>query len=257
MCQFGHPPSSRVTGDVCIMGSLITGDRVVGRKLGMCPGAVLREGVSPAVNMLTAVFLSTLLMLGGLGGAAASDLQVYGKSIHTDKTLLSSDDGRHTVKKQPHQQTKSEIRRSLDLDSFNIQVTPATSKISLPIITKLYAPTAQPLHRHSNMPMRFGRDSNPGDDRFPNSTPNMPQRFGRSWEEIKMCPQCPGVRKALSPVLPERFGKNTLHWSLLRTLANAQLFNTGLHWADDFDFTASSEEVEMQEKTFKGRKRST
>ncbi|XP_070778332.1 pro-FMRFamide-related neuropeptide VF [Enoplosus armatus] len=202
--------------------------------------------------MLTMVFLSTLLLLGGLGGAAASDLQVYGKSIHSDKTLLNSDDGRHTVRKQPQQQTKSAIRRSLDLDSFNIHVTPTASKISLPTIIKLYPPTAKPLHQHSNMPMRFGRESSPGDDRSPNSNPNMPQRFGRTLEENKMCAECPGVPEAPNPVLPQRFGRNNPYWSLLKTLATVQLLNTGLHWAEDFDFTTSSEEVEMQERTFKG-----
>ncbi|XP_040909757.1 pro-FMRFamide-related neuropeptide VF [Toxotes jaculatrix] len=202
--------------------------------------------------MLTTMFLSVLLMLGGLGGAAASDLQVYGKSIHKDKTLLSSQDGRHTARKQPHQQTKGEIRRSLDLESFNVHVTPTTSKISLPTIIKLYPPVAKPLHLHANMPMRFGRESDPSDDRAPNSNPNMPQRFGRSWEVIQMCAECPRVREAPDPVLPQRFGRNSLYWSLLGTLNNEELLNTGLHWAEDFDFTTSSEEVEVEEKTFKG-----
>ncbi|XP_023286754.1 uncharacterized protein LOC111673268 [Seriola lalandi dorsalis] len=208
--------------------------------------------MSLAVNMSTTMFLSALLMLGGLGGATASDLQVYGKLIHSDKTLLSSEDGRHTVRKQPHQQTNSEIRRSLDLESFNMHVTPTTSKISLPSIIKLYPPTAKPVHMHANMPMRFGRESDPGDDRAPNSNPNMPQRFGRSWEVIRMCAECPDIREAPNPALPERLGRNSPFWILLRTLASEQLFNTGLHWAEDFDFTTSSEEVEMEEKTFKG-----
>ncbi|XP_041811878.1 pro-FMRFamide-related neuropeptide VF [Chelmon rostratus] len=199
--------------------------------------------------MLTALFLSTLLMLGGLGGAAASDLQVYGKSVHSDNTLSRGDGGR-TARKQPHLQTKGEIRRSLDLGSFNVQVTPTTSKISQPAIVKLYPPTAKPLHLHANMPMRFGRENNPGDDRSPNSTPNMPQRFGRSWEIIQMCAECPGAREAA--VSPQRFGRNSLFWSLLKTLANAQLLNTGLHWAEDFDFTTISEELEMQQESFKG-----
>ena len=57
--------------------------------------------VSPAANMLTAVFLSALLMLWASGGAEASDLRVSGKSIHTDKSLSDSD-GRHSVRKQLH-----------------------------------------------------------------------------------------------------------------------------------------------------------
>lgn len=55
--------------------------------------------VSPAANMLTAVFLSTLLMLWVFGGAEASDLRVSGKSIHSDRSL-SDNDGRHSVRKQ-------------------------------------------------------------------------------------------------------------------------------------------------------------
>ncbi|XP_031710169.1 pro-FMRFamide-related neuropeptide VF [Anarrhichthys ocellatus] len=200
--------------------------------------------------MLTAVFLLALLMLGGLGGAAASHLQVYGKSINSDKTLMSSNDGGHTVKKQPHQQ--SEIRRSLDLESYNVLVTPRTNKISLPSIIKLYPPTAKPLHLHGNMPMRFGRESVPGDDKSPNSPPNMPQRFGRSWGAIQLFTEGPNVREAQNPVLPQRFGRSSPYRRLLRTLVNEKLLNTGLHWAKDFDFTTSSEEVEVQEKSFRG-----
>ncbi|XP_031179093.2 pro-FMRFamide-related neuropeptide VF [Sander lucioperca] len=208
--------------------------------------------MAPAVNVLITVFLSALLILGGLGVPAASDLQVYGKSIHSDTTLLSINDGRRTVSKQPHHQTKSEIHRSLDLNSFNVHVTPAPSKISLPTFIKLHPPKIKPSHLHANMPMRFGRESIPDNDKEPKSTPNMPQRFGRSWEVIRMCAECPDVREALNPVLPQRFGRSGPYWSLLRTLANAPLVNSGMHWADVFDFQASSEEVEIREKTFKG-----
>ncbi|XP_035476518.2 pro-FMRFamide-related neuropeptide VF [Scophthalmus maximus] len=170
--------------------------------------------------MLTTVFLSALLMQGGLGGAAASDLRVYGKSMHRDKTLLSRDDGRHAVRRQPHQQTKSESHRSLDLGSLNMHVTPAISKISLPTIIKLYAPTAKPIHMHVNMPMRFGREKDPDDDKAPNS-PNMPQRFGRSRAVNRLCAAgCPEVREAPNPELRHRFGRNGLYWSLLKTLAS-------------------------------------
>ncbi|KAM7384044.1 hypothetical protein PAMA_011408 [Pampus argenteus] len=175
--------------------------------------------------MLTTILLLALLMLGGLGGATVSDIQVFGKSIHSDRTLLSSNDGRHTVRKQPHQQTKSEYRRSLDLESFNMHVSPTTSKISLPTIIKLYPPTDKPLHMHANMPMRFGRESDPSDDKSPNAPPNMPQRFGRSWEVIRMCAECPDAREAPCPALLQRFGRSP-YWCLLRTLYNAQL----LHW---------------------------
>lgn len=89
---------SRGAGDVCLQGSLIAGDR--NKK------CVLVLKMSPAVNMLTTVFLSALLMLGGVRGAAASDFQVYGQLIHSDKTLVSREDGRHTVRRQPHQQVR-------------------------------------------------------------------------------------------------------------------------------------------------------
>nr|XP_054600504.1 pro-FMRFamide-related neuropeptide VF [Nothobranchius furzeri]XP_054600507.1 pro-FMRFamide-related neuropeptide VF [Nothobranchius furzeri] len=201
--------------------------------------------------MLTTVTLLALLMLGGLGGAAAYDFRVFGKSIHNDETLQSSNGNRYSIRKLPRQQLMSGIRRSLDLESFKIHVTPTTSKISLPTIIKLYPPTAKPLHMHANMPLRFGRDSS--DDRAPNSRPNMPQRFGRSWELLQMCGECRDIREAPSPVLPQRFGRNAPYWSLLRTLASEQLLNTGVRWSEDFDFTSSSEEdAGMEVKTFKG-----
>ncbi|XP_039978358.1 pro-FMRFamide-related neuropeptide VF [Xiphias gladius] len=202
--------------------------------------------------MSPTTFVSALLMLGGLGGVEVSDLQVYGKSVHSDKALLSSENGRHTVREQPHQQTKHEIRRSLDLKSSNMHVTPTTSKISRPSIIKLYPSPTKPLHLHANMPMRSGRESNHDDDKKPNSTPNMPQRFGRSSDVIRMCAECSDVREAPTPVLLRRLGRDGLYWSLLWTLANEQFLNTGLHWAVDFDFTTGSEEVETEEKTFKG-----
>ncbi|KAM9737595.1 pro-FMRFamide-related neuropeptide VF [Menidia menidia] len=186
--------------------------------------------------------LVVLLVLGGLGATAASDLHVFGKSVYRDDSLQSSKDGRHVLRKLPYQQPKSGLRRSLDLESYNVHVRPTTSRISLPTILKLYPPTAKPLHMHANMPMRFGRESSPSDDKVPNSSPNMPQRFGRSWELIQMCAECRGVRDAPSPVLPQRFGRNAPYWSLLRTLASEHLLDTGLHWSEDFDNTSSSEE---------------
>ncbi|XP_014884496.1 pro-FMRFamide-related neuropeptide VF [Poecilia latipinna] len=201
--------------------------------------------------MLTAAILSALLMMGDLGGAAASDFHVFGKSFHNDETLRSSVDDRHSVRKQPRQQVPSGLRRSLDLESFKLHVTPATSRNSLPTIIKLYPPTAKPLHMHANMPLRFGRDSN--DERVPNSSPNMPQRFGRSWELIQMCGECREARDAPSPVLPQRFGRDAPYWSLLRTLASEHLLDAGLHWTEDFDYKTSSEEdVDTNEQTFKG-----
>ncbi|XP_029023164.1 pro-FMRFamide-related neuropeptide VF [Betta splendens] len=195
--------------------------------------------------LLTTVFLSALLMLEG---AAAADLQVYRKSVRGDKSLPSGDDGRHPVRKQPQQQAKSGIRRSLDLESFNVHVTPTAGRINLPTLLRLYPPTAKPLHLHANMPMRFGRWSDAGDDRAPGSNPNMPQRFGRSWELTPPCPGCQRAREAPSPVLPQRFGRTLPYWGLLRTLASEQLLNTDLHWAEGFDFPTSSEEQDVEEE---------
>ncbi|KAF0024686.1 hypothetical protein F2P81_023488 [Scophthalmus maximus] len=102
-------------------------------------------------------------------------------SVHCGLSLAPS---KSTVI-NPHW-TKSESHRSLDLGSLNMHVTPAISKISLPTIIKLYAPTAKPIHMHVNMPMRFGREKDPDDDKAPNS-PNMPQRFGRSRAVNRLC----------------------------------------------------------------------
>ncbi|KAL6099986.1 npvf [Pungitius sinensis] len=201
--------------------------------------------------MSNTAILSALLMLGGLGGAAASDPQVYWKSINSDKTLPSGAGGGHTARRQPHTQTTSEIRRSLDLESFRILSTPRTYRISLPNIIKLYPPTATPVHLHANMPMRFGRESDPADDT--NSTPNMPQRFGRSWGGIQRYAEGPKIiREAPGPVLPQRFGRSSPYRSLLRTLVNKKLLNTGLYWDEDFDFTAGSDEVETEDKSLRG-----
>lgn len=109
-------------------------------------------------------------------------------------------------------QIKSNIHRSLDLESFKIQVTPNSSKVSRPTIIKLYPPTAKPLHMHANMPMRFGRGNIPGDDQTPNSTPNMPQRFGRSWK-VTLCAECSGIPDV--PKQPHRLVRNSQYWSLL------------------------------------------
>ncbi|CAI5690328.1 unnamed protein product [Oreochromis niloticus] len=198
------------------------------------------------VNMLVTMILSALLMLRGLGG---SDVHVFGKSVRSGKTLLSSNDGTYSVRKQPHQETKNEIHRSLDLESFNIHVAPTTSKFSLPTIIRFYPPTVKPLHLHANMPLRFGRQS---DERTPNSSPNLPQRFGRSWEAIRVCAECPSVRRAPNQLLSQRFERNSPYWKLLRTVASEQLLNTGLHWAENFDSTTTSdEETELEEKKSK------
>ncbi|XP_016896912.1 pro-FMRFamide-related neuropeptide VF [Cynoglossus semilaevis] len=194
--------------------------------------------------MLSTVFLSVLLMLGGPGGAAAAaDFQVYGKSAYSDKSLPSSEEGRHTVRRQPLQQAKAVTRRSLDLERLNMRVTPTASKSSLPTIIKLYPPTVNP-HIHANMPMRFGREVEPEDDQSHN-TPNMPQRFGRAWTFNRVCVKCRGDADQVLP-------GTSLYWSLINSLAVEQFFNTDLHWAEDFDLTANAEELEMERTSFKG-----
>lgn len=56
------------------------------------------------VNMLVTMILSALLMLRGLG---ESDVHVFGKSVRSGKTLLSSNDGTYSVRKQPHQEVRT------------------------------------------------------------------------------------------------------------------------------------------------------
>nr|BAJ41195.1 LPXRFamide peptide precursor [Takifugu alboplumbeus] len=173
--------------------------------------------------MLVTAFLAMLLMIAGIGGAAETDLQVNGKL--NDRTL-SSREGRHNVRKQLRHQIKSNILRSLDMERINIQVSPTSGKVSLPTIVRLYPPTLQPHHQHVNMPMRFGRDGVQGGDHVPNLNPNMPQRFGRSWKVIRLCEDCSKVQGVLKHQV--RYGRNGQ--SLIRTLVNAQLLKTGLHW---------------------------
>ncbi|XP_074543547.1 pro-FMRFamide-related neuropeptide VF [Halichoeres trimaculatus] len=171
--------------------------------------------------MSVTVFLSVLLVLGGLFGTVTTDPQVLGKSALGGRSLLSSDDGRHTVRKHLHQQGKSDFHRSLDPNSFKIQPTPTKSKISLPSIIKLYPPTPKPLHLHANMPMRFGRQMGSGNDKGQN--PNMPQRFGRGWPTVHMCTECHKRQEQADVVLPQRFGRSSLKWRLYKTLIGDQL----------------------------------
>lgn len=112
------------------------------------------------------------------------------------------------------------------MESFNIQVSPTSGRVSLPTIIELYPPTLQPSHRHVNMPMRFGRDSvhDHDDDHISTSNANMPQRFGRSRKALQPSGDCPEARGVPSP--PFRYArKGSL--SLIRTLVKAQLLKTG------------------------------
>lgn len=117
-------------------------------------------------------------------------------------------------------QIKNKIRRILDSESFNVYVTPTAGKISLPTIIKLFPPTTKPLHKHPNMPMRFGRQSDAGGDRSMTATSHLPQRFGRSWQVVPKCAECPNA-----PLPPRTSTRNGLLWRLLRNLGNAQLLH--------------------------------
>lgn len=57
------------------------------------------------VDMLVTLFLSMLLMIAGIGKAAASDLQANRK---VDDRTLGSREGRRNMRKQLHHQVKFE-----------------------------------------------------------------------------------------------------------------------------------------------------
>ncbi|XP_055081467.1 pro-FMRFamide-related neuropeptide VF [Periophthalmus magnuspinnatus] len=148
--------------------------------------------------MSTVLGLCVLLILGSLGGAAASQVQIYGKSVYGG--LRSGYVGRQTARGHlTRSPSKNTIHRSLDLEAFNLHVTPTASKISLPTIIRLYPPTAKPLHLHANMPLRFGRANNPAHDSPTN--PNMPLRFGRNSDFAH--------NHHVIPNMPLRFGRDS------------------------------------------------
>ncbi|XP_055013089.1 pro-FMRFamide-related neuropeptide VF [Boleophthalmus pectinirostris] len=147
--------------------------------------------------MSTALGLFVLLMLGGLGGAA-SQVQIYGKSVYGGMKsgyVGRPGSGGHLTRTP----SKNTIHRSLDLEAFNLHVTPTSSRISLPTVIRLYPPTAKPLHLHANMPLRFGRANGPAHDGSTN--PNMPLRFGRNSD--------PARHQPANPNMPLRFGRDS------------------------------------------------
>ncbi|CAF99426.1 unnamed protein product [Tetraodon nigroviridis] len=146
------------------------------------------------------------------------------------------------MRKELHHQVKNNILRSLDLESLNIHVSP-TSKISFPTIIRLYPPTPQPPLRHINMPMRFGRNSFHGDDHNPNSAPNMPQRFGRSWKKIQLCEGCYEAHRILKHrVKHARNGQR-----FISTLLNAQLLKSALHWTAGAFYSQDGTRTNLQD----------
>uniref|UniRef100_A0A3Q2YIX3 Uncharacterized protein n=1 Tax=Hippocampus comes TaxID=109280 RepID=A0A3Q2YIX3_HIPCM len=168
--------------------------------------------------MVTGILLSLLLMLGGFDTETASIPKVSRKSSCCGKNPQRCNQRWHTGRMQTHNQKKSEALRSLDLEHFKIDVVPTTSETSLPAAVGPHPPDAKPLHLLKNMPQRFGRQSVPDDAK---STPNKPQRFGRSWEVIPKCAKCVG--EILNPEACQRWTRNNLCWRLLRTLSRENL----------------------------------
>nr|XP_057903832.1 pro-FMRFamide-related neuropeptide VF [Doryrhamphus excisus] len=191
--------------------------------------------------VITILLSALLLMTAGLdAGVVVSDLKVSGKSIHGGKALQSGDHGRHTVRKHTHQEKNGDVQRSLDPDHFKIYISPTTSKTSLPSIVKINHPKTQPTHMHVNIPLRFGREDIPDED---TSQHKLPQRFGRSGEEIPTCAERFG-----DPELLHRKWIKSPYWRLLRMLASAQIWNMCLYWSEDFDLTTRMDEIETEVK---------
>uniref|UniRef100_A0A3B3ZSU6 Uncharacterized protein n=1 Tax=Periophthalmus magnuspinnatus TaxID=409849 RepID=A0A3B3ZSU6_9GOBI len=163
--------------------------------------------------MSTVLGLCVLLILGSLGGAAASQVQIYGKSVYGG--LRSGYVGRQTAR------GKNTIHRSLDLEAFNLHVTPTASKISLPTIIRLYPPTAKPLHLHANMP-DFAHNHHVIPNMPLRNTPTMPQRFGRAGKMFHVCPPCSDGEET------QETQRDGLYWSLI--LMNVMLIEYVLLW---------------------------
>uniref|UniRef100_A0A8C8BZ24 Uncharacterized protein n=1 Tax=Oncorhynchus tshawytscha TaxID=74940 RepID=A0A8C8BZ24_ONCTS len=114
--------------------------------------------------------------------------------------------------------TNNEILRSLEVDDFKINVAPTSGKVSsAPTMVRLYPPPVQPLHLHANLPLRFGRNSQPDDMHSPKSTLNLPQRFGRAQGSVATfmtsCVECPRIGTVPSATLPPRFSRNEFYHS--------------------------------------------
>uniref|UniRef100_A0A8K9X8L3 Uncharacterized protein n=1 Tax=Oncorhynchus mykiss TaxID=8022 RepID=A0A8K9X8L3_ONCMY len=112
--------------------------------------------------------------------------------------------------------TNNEILRSLEVDDFKINVAPTSGKVSsAPTMVRLSPPPVKPLHLHANLPLRFGRDSQPDDTHSPKSTLNLPQRFGRAQGSVATfmtsCIECPRIGTVPSATLPPRFSRNEFY----------------------------------------------
>uniref|UniRef100_A0A8C7PRH5 Uncharacterized protein n=1 Tax=Oncorhynchus mykiss TaxID=8022 RepID=A0A8C7PRH5_ONCMY len=122
--------------------------------------------------------------------------------------------------------TNNEILRSLEVDDFKINVAPTSGKVSsAPTMVRLSPPPVKPLHLHANLPLRFGRDSQPDDTHSPKSTLNLPQRFGRAQGSVATfmtsCIECPRIGTVPSATLPPRFSRNEFYHNhnILKTLS--------------------------------------
>ncbi|KAM9776899.1 pro-FMRFamide-related neuropeptide VF isoform 1-T1 [Syngnathus typhle] len=175
-----------------------------------------------------------------LNPMTVSNAKVSGKSVHCGKNLLNCDQGWDAGKSQTQHQTRGEQRRSFDMKNFQIDVAPTTSKMSLPIAVKLHLPVTKNTHLLTNIPQRFGRESVEGET---TSTANKPQRFGRSWEAMPTCAGCVGESRNPKARQNQR---NLLCWRLLRTLARAKLWKTGLHWFGEFESNLEEMETEIK-----------
>ncbi|XP_072303241.1 pro-FMRFamide-related neuropeptide VF [Eucyclogobius newberryi] len=211
--------------------------------------------------MWTVLGLCVLLMLGGMGGVTASQIQIYGKARYSG--LRSGHVGRPSGRGQSHwsrSPSKNTIHRSLDLEAFNLHVAPTASRINLPTIIRLYPPTAKPLHLHANMPLRFGRANSPDSPTNPNmplrfgrdrdssqnhpNIPNMPLRFGRDSDSVQDRSSYPGVlrveresdpKSGNSPTLPQRFGRAGRTFHLCPQCSDREklqeMQRDGLYWS--------------------------
>ncbi|CAL8294369.1 unnamed protein product [Merluccius merluccius] len=155
--------------------------------------------------MLHTVLVLGVLALAGAVGAAASEQVFYGKPVRSEKTF--SVEGRHVGRKRPGLQAIGEMRRSMDLAELDMQpVSPTNGKVRLPTMVRLNPLIAKPPSQYADLPLRFGRQSEPQIDRTL-SIPNLPQRFGRA------CAECPDVDDAARPpATPHQQWLSVINW---------------------------------------------
>ncbi|XP_071001679.1 uncharacterized protein, partial [Oncorhynchus clarkii lewisi] len=181
-----------------------------GERLEVLYSVFHRDKMLPATATMMMVMF-TLVILGCVEfqGVMTSDSGVYRMS-------MTDDNNRHTTRQRQHPQTNNEILRSLEVDDFKINVAPTSGKVSsAPTMVRLSPPPVKPSHLHANLPLRFGRDSQPDDTHSPKSTLNLPQRFGRAQGSVATfmtsCIECPRIGTVPSATLPPRFSRNEFY----------------------------------------------